>query len=237
MKCTLSLLQDQCYHCWLQWSLEISKTKNERKKIAALQEKVILLEKASLESELPKKVMATMMPVAKAVQKLNQQVGLWLSSRHRLMEQSFSGHQQKHPAYDFACRTGEPIYAVHDGVLVYDYNSRMGNQAVLHNDGEVYIHTHRDCCTIRMVRARWPDRYLWWYRQLVNGTTRAFWIDLYIHVLMNIKEAKALAFGQQEHESLEQYYVLGSGLWQWIEYLNQLTQDIWINLYVMDTLQ
>ena len=36
----------------------------------------------------------------------------------------------EHPAYDFACRTGEPIYAVHSGVLVYDYNSRMGNQAV-----------------------------------------------------------------------------------------------------------
>ena len=52
--------------------------KNQKKEIAALQEKVIVLEKSasSLESELPKKVMATMMPVAKAVQKLNQQVGL-----------------------------------------------------------------------------------------------------------------------------------------------------------------
>jgi len=29
-----------------------------------------------IENELPKKVMATMLPVAKAVQKLNQQVGL-----------------------------------------------------------------------------------------------------------------------------------------------------------------
>ena len=52
--------------------------KKQKEEIAALQEKVVLLEKSTstLESELPKKVMATMMPVAKAVQKLNQQVGL-----------------------------------------------------------------------------------------------------------------------------------------------------------------
>ena len=52
--------------------------KKQKEEITALQEKVIVLEKSasSLESELPKKVMATMMPVAKAVQKLNQQVGL-----------------------------------------------------------------------------------------------------------------------------------------------------------------
>ena len=52
--------------------------KKQKEEIAALQEKVIVLEKSasSLESELPKKVMASMMPVAKAVQKLNQQVGL-----------------------------------------------------------------------------------------------------------------------------------------------------------------
>ena len=42
----------------------------------------------------------------------------------------------EHPAYDFACRTGEPIYAVHSGIVFYDYNSRMGNQAVL-IDGDV----------------------------------------------------------------------------------------------------
>ena len=47
------------------------KDKEREKEIAALQAKVELLE-----GELPKKVMATMLPVAKAVQKLNQQVGL-----------------------------------------------------------------------------------------------------------------------------------------------------------------
>ena len=54
------------------------KDKKQKEEIASLQEKVLVLEKSasSLESELPKKVMATMMPVAKAVQKLNQQVGL-----------------------------------------------------------------------------------------------------------------------------------------------------------------
>ena len=54
------------------------KDKEREKEIAALQEKVVLLEKSAstLESELPKKVMATMLPVAKAVQKLNAQVGL-----------------------------------------------------------------------------------------------------------------------------------------------------------------
>ena len=54
------------------------KDKDRQKEINALQERVELLEKSAstLESELPKKVMATMLPVAKAVQKLNQQVGL-----------------------------------------------------------------------------------------------------------------------------------------------------------------
>ena len=56
----------------------IYKNKETEKTITALKEKVIVLEKStsSLETELPKKVMATMLPVAKAVQKLNQQVGL-----------------------------------------------------------------------------------------------------------------------------------------------------------------
>jgi len=54
------------------------KDKEREQQLTALQEKVELLEKSTstLESELPKKVMATMLPVAKAVQKLNQQVGL-----------------------------------------------------------------------------------------------------------------------------------------------------------------
>ena len=54
------------------------KDKKREAEVAALQEKVVLLEKSTstLESELPKKVMATMLPVAKAVQKLNAQVGL-----------------------------------------------------------------------------------------------------------------------------------------------------------------
>ena len=47
------------------------KDKEREKELAALREKVELIE-----NELPKKVMATMLPVAKAVQKLNQQVGL-----------------------------------------------------------------------------------------------------------------------------------------------------------------
>ena len=56
----------------------VYKTKETEKTIAELKEQVVLLEKStsSLENELPKKVMATMLPVAKAVQKLNQQVGL-----------------------------------------------------------------------------------------------------------------------------------------------------------------
>ena len=45
--------------------------KEREKEIVALREQVELME-----AELPKKVMATMLPVAKAVQKLNQQVGL-----------------------------------------------------------------------------------------------------------------------------------------------------------------
>jgi len=56
----------------------VYKSKETEKTITELKEKVEVLEKSttSLEAELPKKMMATMLPVAKAVQKLNQQVGL-----------------------------------------------------------------------------------------------------------------------------------------------------------------
>ena len=56
----------------------VYKNKETEKTIAELKEKVVLLEKSAstLEDGLPKKVIATMLPVAKAVQKLNQQVGL-----------------------------------------------------------------------------------------------------------------------------------------------------------------
>ncbi len=47
------------------------KTKEKNAKITELEEKIALIE-----SETPKKLMATLMPVAKAVQKLNQEVGL-----------------------------------------------------------------------------------------------------------------------------------------------------------------
>ena len=47
------------------------KTKEKDSKITQLEEKITLLE-----TETPKKLMATLMPVAKAVQKLNQEVGL-----------------------------------------------------------------------------------------------------------------------------------------------------------------
>jgi len=50
------------------------KAKQSATELAALKEQVELIKKT--EEELPKKVMATVMPIAKAVQKLNQEVGL-----------------------------------------------------------------------------------------------------------------------------------------------------------------
>ena len=47
------------------------KSKEKDAKISELESKIELIE-----TETPKKLMATLMPVAKAVQKLNQQVGL-----------------------------------------------------------------------------------------------------------------------------------------------------------------
>ncbi len=47
------------------------KSKEKDAKITELENKITLIE-----TETPKKLMATLMPVAKAVQKLNQQVGL-----------------------------------------------------------------------------------------------------------------------------------------------------------------
>lgn len=54
------------------------KAKKEAEEIKMLRAKIELVEKrnAANENEMPKKVMATVLPLAKAVQKLNQQVGL-----------------------------------------------------------------------------------------------------------------------------------------------------------------
>ena len=54
------------------------KSKQADKTIAELNEKIEKLEQhtSEVENEMPKKLMATVMPIAKAVNKLNQQVGL-----------------------------------------------------------------------------------------------------------------------------------------------------------------
>jgi len=52
--------------------------KKQTKVISSLEEKVLVLEQEvkQAESEVPKKMMATLLPVAKAVNKINQQLGL-----------------------------------------------------------------------------------------------------------------------------------------------------------------
>ena len=52
--------------------------KKQTKVINSLEEKVLVLEENAklAESEVPKKMMATLLPVAKAVNKINQQLGL-----------------------------------------------------------------------------------------------------------------------------------------------------------------
>jgi len=50
--------------------------KKQAERIAALETKVEELQIA--EKEVPKKMMATLMPVAKAVNKINQQLGIWM---------------------------------------------------------------------------------------------------------------------------------------------------------------
>lgn len=52
--------------------------KKQTKVISSLEEKVLVLENnvKQAESEVPKKMMATLLPVAKAVNKINQQLGL-----------------------------------------------------------------------------------------------------------------------------------------------------------------
>ena len=56
------------------------KDKEREKEITALREEVELIQ-----ADLPKKVMTTMIPVAKAVNKINQQLGLWTSKRLKLL--------------------------------------------------------------------------------------------------------------------------------------------------------
>ena len=65
------------------------KSKEKDTKIQSLEAKIELLE-----DEVPKKMMATLVPVAKAVQKLNQQVGLW--TKQKLNEQRLVVHLQQH---------------------------------------------------------------------------------------------------------------------------------------------
>ena len=52
--------------------------KKQTKVISSLEEKVLVLEQEvkQAESEVPKRMMATLLPVAKAVNKINQQLGL-----------------------------------------------------------------------------------------------------------------------------------------------------------------
>ena len=52
--------------------------KKQTKVITALEEKMLVLEENAkvAEAEVPKKMMATLLPVAKAVNKINQQLGL-----------------------------------------------------------------------------------------------------------------------------------------------------------------
>ena len=59
------------------------KSKEADKRLVELQQKIELIEKNNqvMEQQLPKKVMATVLPVAKAVQKINQEIGLWTSSK------------------------------------------------------------------------------------------------------------------------------------------------------------
>ena len=54
--------------------------KKQTKVISSLEEKVLVLEQEvkQAESEVPKRMMATLLPVAKAVNKINQQLGLWI---------------------------------------------------------------------------------------------------------------------------------------------------------------
>ena len=54
--------------------------KKQTKVISSLEEKVLVLEQEvkQAEAEVPKKMMATLLPVAKAVNKINQQLGLWI---------------------------------------------------------------------------------------------------------------------------------------------------------------
>ena len=52
-----------------------SKTKELSKRVTELEERIELVKKN--EQELPKRVMQTVLPLAKAVNKLNQEIGLW----------------------------------------------------------------------------------------------------------------------------------------------------------------
>ncbi len=54
------------------------KSKEQEKKIASLEESVTLVTTSAttMEAEMPKKMLATIVPIAQAVKKLNQEVGL-----------------------------------------------------------------------------------------------------------------------------------------------------------------
>lgn len=52
------------------------------------------------------------------------------------------GYHEEHRAYDFACVTGDPVFAVHSGELTSDYNGRMGNIAIIKYNGRTSTYSH-----------------------------------------------------------------------------------------------
>ena len=49
---------------------------------------------------------------------------------------------EEHQAVDIACVTGDPVVAAHDGMLNYQWSSRLGNVATIRNGDQKTLYAH-----------------------------------------------------------------------------------------------
>ena len=96
---------------------------------------------------------------------------------------------EEHPAVDFACVTGRPVWAVTDGETTRYYNNRMGWVVVVRSPDGIITKLQPPPRGIpRRIRATGRHhRYLWQHRVLVNRTPPSLRVKQTLHFLNHVR--------------------------------------------------